>query len=150
VVRATAVTLLGGLVLGVAWRLLAPLARAQVVDGGVYLNGHQELQVAQDGWLTILLALTGVLVATVQAVRAREPQPLRAVAALLGVALAGVVAWRVGQWLGPQSLRRQVAAGSQHPVTPLELRTGAVLLVGPLLFAITRCLAAIFSSGDQH
>jgi hypothetical protein len=142
--------LVGGAVLGGVWRLLAPLARASVVDGGVYLQGHQELQVAQDGWLTVVLALAGVLTATVQAVRAREPQHLRALVALVAVGLAGVVAWRVGEWLGPDSLRAQLAAGSQHPLTPLQLHTPAVPFVGPLLFAVTRCLAALFTSPDRR
>ncbi|WP_157371696.1 hypothetical protein [Angustibacter sp. Root456] len=135
-----------GVALGAAWRLLAPLARADVVGGGVYLTGHRELQVAQDGWLALLLALLGVTVATVQSARAREPQAGRAVVALLGVFVVGAVAWQVGQWLGPASLAAQVAAGATHPTTPLELRTTSVLLVGPLLFAVTRCLGALFSS----
>ncbi|MGN6301655.1 MAG: hypothetical protein ACTHN8_11265 [Angustibacter sp.] len=135
-----------GVVLGVAWRLLAPLARADVVGGGVYLTGHPELQVAQDGWLALLLGLLGVTAATVQSARAREPQAGRAVVALLGVLAVGAVAWQVGQWLGPASLAAQVAAGAKHPTTPLELHTASVLLVGPLLFAVTRCLGALFSS----
>lgn len=138
-----------GAALGVAWRLLAPLARADVVGGGVYLTGHQELQVGQDGWLALLLGLFGVTVATVQSARAREPQAGRAVLALLGVLAVGAVAWQVGQWLGPAPLAAQVAAGAQHPTTPLELRTTSVLLVGPLLFAVTRCLGALFSSPER-
>jgi hypothetical protein len=133
-------------VVGLLWRVLAPTARADVVNGGVYLSGHQELQVAQDGWLALLLALVGVVVATVQAVRAREPQAPRALLALAALLVVSVVAWQVGQWLGPEPLSAQVAAGAKHPRTPLELRTLSVLLVGPLLFAVTRCLAALFSS----
>ncbi|HEX3004674.1 MAG TPA: hypothetical protein VHO27_10700 [Angustibacter sp.] len=135
--------------IGAAWRLLAPLARADVVGGGVYLTGHPELQVAQDGWLALLLALLGVTAATVQSARAREPQPRRAVVALLAVFAVGIGAWQVGEWLGPASLAAQVAAGATHPTTPLELRTTSVLLVGPLLFAVTRCLGALFSSPDR-
>ena len=53
---------------------------------------------------------------------------------------------RIGEWLGPDSLRHQLAAHEAHPRTPLQLHSAAVLLVGPLLFAVTRCLAALFSS----
>lgn len=143
-------TVVTGAGVAVLWRLLAPLARADVVDGGVYLTGHQELQVGQDGWLALLMALLGITVATVQSVRAREPQAQRAVLALVAVAVVGVVAVQVGHWLGPDSLAAQVAAGAQHPTTPLELRTTSVLLVGPLLFAVTRCLSALFSAGPQR
>lgn len=135
--------------IGAAWRLLAPLARADVVGGGVYLTGHTELRVAQDGWLAILLGLLGVAVATAQSARAHEPQAGRAVLALLAVFAVGVLAWQVGERLGPSSLASQVAAGATHPTTPLELRTTSVLLVGPLLFAVTRCLGALFSSPDR-
>ncbi len=148
--RAVAAAVLGGALLGALWRLLAPLARATVRDGGVFLEGHQELQVAQDGWLAVVLALAGVATATVQAVRWREPQHLRALAALVAVALAGVVAWQVGEWLGPDSLRQQMAAGSTRPLTPLQLHTPAVPLVGPLMFAVTRFLAALFASSDRR
>ncbi|GAA4353168.1 hypothetical protein [Angustibacter luteus] len=136
----------GGVLLGVAWRLLAPVATAQLIDGGVYLQGHQELEAAQDGWLAIVLGLAGVLVATVQAVRAREPQAVRAVLAVVGLGIAGVIAWQVGQWLGPDSLRHQIDAHTTPLRTPLELHSAGVLLFGPLLFAITRCLAALFSA----
>lgn len=143
-------TLALGAVVGVAWRLIAPLARADVVNGGVYLTGHQELQVAQDGWLAALLALLGIVVASIQSVRGREPQAQRAVAALVVVAVVGVVGRQVGQWLGPASLAAQVAGGAQHPTTPLELRATSVLFVGPLLFAVTRCLSALFSSSAHR
>lgn len=142
-------TLVLAVALGAAWRLLAPVARADVVGGDVYLSGHPELQVAQDGWLALLLALLGVVAATVQSARAREPQAGRALLALLAVFAVGVVTVAVGQWLGPASLAAQVAAGSQHPLTPLKLSTPAVLLVGPLLFAVTRCLGALFSSPER-
>lgn len=148
--RSLAAALIGGALLGALWRLLAPLARATVRDGGVFLTGHQELQAAQDGWLAAILALAGVATATVQAVRLREPQHLRALTTLVALGLAGIVAWRVGEWLGPDSLRQQVAAGSTRPLTPLQLHTPAVPLVGPLLFAVTRFLAALFASPDRR
>jgi hypothetical protein len=142
--------LVGGAVLGLLWLWLAPVAAVQVIDGAVYLQGHAELQAAQDGWFAVVLGLAGVLVATVQAVRAREPQAARAVLAVVAVGLAGLVAWQVGQWLGPDSLRDQLAAHETHLRTPLQLHSAGVLLVGPLLCAVTRCLAALFSAPSQR
>ena len=43
--------------LGLLWWRLAPTATTVVQDGGVYLQGHDELMVAQDGWFAILGAV---------------------------------------------------------------------------------------------
>jgi hypothetical protein len=141
-----ALVLVAGAVLGVAWRLLAPVVTAQVIDGGVYLDGHSELEAAQDGWLAIVLGAAGLALATAQAVRSREPQLARALLALVAVTASGFVAWRVGVWLGPPSLGSQLAAHSTDVRTPLRLHTAAVLLVAPFMFAVTRSLAALFGS----
>jgi hypothetical protein len=144
-----AAVVVSGVALGAIWRLLAPIAKTDVVAGGVYLQGHQELWAAQDGWYAIITGLAGVAAATVQSVRARPPLTVRAVAALLGVAGACVLARWVGRWLGPSSLAHQVAQGVQHPWTPVQLHSFAAYLVGPLLFAITRCLAALLSGSSS-
>ncbi|WP_426566643.1 hypothetical protein ACPPVT_08930 [Angustibacter sp. McL0619] len=141
--------LVGGALLGVAWRLLAPVPGVQVIEGAVYLQGHAELEAAQDGWLAVVLGLAGVLVATMQAVRAREPQAARAVLAVVAVGIAGVVAWQVGQLLGPETLRHQLAVHEAHLRTPLRLHSAGVLLIGPMLCAVTRCLAALFSTPNR-
>ncbi len=139
-----------GVALGVLWWVAAPLARADVVDGQVYLTGHPELQVAQDGWFAAITGLTGVLAATVASLR---PAPAdvasAALAPVLGLVVA-VIAWQTGVLLGPGSLASQVGAGSAHPLTPLQLHAYAALLVGPLLFSTTRFLAVLFSAEPAH
>lgn len=147
--RAAVIALAGGAALGASWWALAPVVRARLPAGGVSLGGNQELQVAQDGWLAVLLAVAGVLVATVQAVRLRERPVRRLLVAAVATGFAGFVAWQVGQWLGSASVGSQVAAGATRALTPLQLHTGAVLLVGPLMFAVTRCLAALFSAARR-
>jgi hypothetical protein len=139
----------GGVALGAIWRVLAPVARTDVVDGGVYLQGHQELWAAQDGWFVIVTGLAGVALATVQSVRARPPLTLHAVVALVGLAGSCVIARWAGTWLGPDALVDQVAQKVQHPWTPVVLHSFAGYLVGPLLFAITRCLAALLGGSTS-
>ena len=135
-----------GVLLGVLWWVAAPLARGDVVDGQVYLTGHPELQVAQDGWFAAITGLTGVLAATVASLRpGRGDVASAALGPALGLVVA-VVAWQTGGLLGPESLVTQVAAGSAHPLTPLQLHAYAALLVGPLLFTTTRFLAVLFSA----
>ena len=135
-----------GVLLGVLWWVAAPLARADVVDGQVYLTGHPELQVAQDGWFAAITGLTGVLAATVASLRPGRGDPVSAaLGPLLGLGVA-VVAWQTGGLLGPDSLASQVAEGSSDPLTPLQLHAYAALLVGPMLFTVTRFLAVLFSA----
>ena len=153
-----------GVLCGVVWWWLAPLARADVDAGAVYLRGHQELQAAQDCWFAVVLGALGVITATVHGWRlgghgrgARDASGRRSGGqagqlVLLAVALLldGVVAWRTGEWLGPSGLAEQVAQGSQHPLTPLRLHTAATLLVGPFLFAFTAFLASVFGGGSPR
>jgi hypothetical protein len=139
--------LAGGVAMAVAWWQLAPTAQARVQDGQVLLQGHQELQVAQDGWFVVVAGAAGVLVATVLALRPSRRPVTEALLAAAGLGLAGVLAWRLGSWLGPAPLLDQVRGGSSRPRTPLALHTMSVLLVAPLLFSITRFLGALFT-GD--
>jgi hypothetical protein len=132
------------------------MARADVSDGSVFLQGHQELQAAQDGWFVVVLGALGIVTATVHAWRSgghgggRAGQPVRQLVLLASaLLLVSLVAWRTGAWLGPDGLARQVADGSQHPLTPLDLHTVAALLVGPFLFAFTAFLAAVFGAGGR-
>jgi hypothetical protein len=135
-----------GALLGLVWWALAPLARADVVDGQVYLTGHTELQAAQDGWFAIVTGVAGVLAATVLSLRpGRGEVTSAALGPVLGLVVA-VVAWRTGALLGPPSLAHQLATGSRHPLTPMQLHGYGALFVGPLLFALTRFLAALFGS----
>lgn len=151
-----------GVLAGVVWWWLAPLARADADAGAVYLRGHAELQAAQDCWFAVVLGVVGVLTATVHGWRSsgrgtssgqgrattRQVEQVLVLTAAVG--LAGVVAWATGSWLGPDSLAAQVADGARHPLTPLQLHSVAALLVGPFLFAFTAFLAALFGAGPDR
>ncbi|HET8615094.1 MAG TPA: hypothetical protein VFL94_06180 [Actinomycetales bacterium] len=150
-----------GVLCGVLWWWLAPMARADVEQGAVYLRGHTELQAAQDCWFAVVLGALGVVTATVHGWRAGSAGSVQSSAAragavaeplLLVVALVvvGLVAWRTGVLLGPDSLADQVAHGAQHPLTPLALHSWAVLLVAPFLFSFTALLAALFAGGARR
>lgn len=145
--RTAILAVAGGVLLGVAWWLLAPTPAVHVSQGAYYLDGGgSEIEIGQDGWLAVLMGVAGLLVATVQSVRAREPQAPRSVLASAALLLAGAVAWKVGQWIGPSALPDAASVGGAHLNVPLTLHTAAVLVVGPLLFAVTRCLGALFSA----
>lgn len=137
--------LLLGVALGVVWWWLAPLARADVVDGQVYLSGHQELQVGQDGWFSVVNGAAGVLGACVLAARRLGHDRRLLVLGPPAALVVSLVAWATGALLGPSSLLDQLHGGATHPLTPLALHAHGALLVGPLLFAVTRALSALFT-----
>lgn len=143
---AVAVIVGAGLVWGLLWWRLAPTAATVVQDGGVYLQGHQELMAAQDGWFAVLGAATGALLAVVWPIVVRQRQVAALLVGLAGCVAAGLIAWGLGVWLGPSSLRDQLAAGVKAPITPLVLHTPVALLFAPLLFAVVRALTDLLGS----
>ena len=146
--RRLALTVLGaaaaGVPAGVAWWLLAPTARTTVENGSVFLEGHQELHAGQDGWLAIVLLGLGVLLGIGHAVRVRAGGEVRSLVALTtGALLAGPVAWFVGARLGPPGLRAQLADGSTHPTTPLDVRAWGVVGLAAVALVVTRLVLAL-------
>jgi hypothetical protein len=144
------VVLAAGLVWGGLWDWLAPTARTVVQDGGVYLQGHEELMVGQDGWFVVLGAIAGAVLATVWPAlwpALTRSRPVVSVGAGVVACLAsGLVAWGVGTWLGPDALTSQLKAGVKAPITPLALHTPASLLFAPFLFVVVRGLMELFGS----
>ncbi|MGL5858242.1 MAG: hypothetical protein ACRC35_07555 [Angustibacter sp.] len=136
---------LAGSLLGALWWFLAPVIQL-TPDGAGFVARPQEFQVAQDGWFAVLTAGMGIIAATAVSLRPGRRPLVRALGGLGIVAAAGVVAAVVGRWLGPAPLADQLAAGVMRPSTPLQLHAAAVLLVGPVLFCIARCLAAVLGS----
>jgi hypothetical protein len=129
---------LAGLVWGLLWWRIAPTAATTIEDGAVFLNGHDELMAAQDGWFAILGGVAGALLSVVWPVLTRRTPVIGVVAGLVGSAAAGLLAWRIGTLLGPDPLKAQVLAGVKAPITPLVLHTPIAVLVAPLAFAVVR------------
>ena len=143
---APALIVAAGLAWGLLWWRLAPTATTVVQDGGVYLRGHEELMAAQDGWFVVLGAITGAVLSTVWPMVSRRRPIAGLLAGLAGCVAAGLLAWALGVWLGPSSLRDQLAAGVKAPITPLVLHTPVALLFAPMLFAVVRGLMELLGS----
>lgn len=137
--------LVTGVPIGVLWWLVAPLPRLVVRANGIYLTeGETEVAVAADGWFAVCSLTAGLVVALVVFARIRRSR----VGALLGLAvgglLAAVVAWRLGAWLGPGSIRSSAKglADQARFNGPLELSAKGVLFTWPIasvvaFFALT-------------
>jgi hypothetical protein len=137
-VVALGLIVLVGVVWGLLWWVIAPTAATQVVDGAVYLNGHDDLFASQDSWFAILGAGAGAVLALGWPALTRRTPVAGVLAGLVGSAVSGLLAWRIGSWLGPDALRAQLHAGVKAPITPLALRAPIAVLVAPMIFAAVR------------
>lgn len=141
---------LAGLVVGVAWRALAPTAAVQAVMSGKMLlvNAPKapELFAAQDGTLVLLGAAAGVVTGVLVVLRARRRPLTATVLAALGSLAGSALAVVVGHALGPGSLasqgfRASAAAADQPALTsPISLHAPGAALVWPLLALVVAAL----------
>jgi hypothetical protein len=144
--------LVSGLVWGLLWWWIAPTAVTQVIDGGVYLTGHDNLFASQDAWFAIIGAGVGAVLAVVWPPLTRRTPVAGVIAGLVGSAVAGLIAWRIGTWLGPASFKDQLHAGIKAPITPLTLHTPIAVLMAPMIFAAVRIVMELighFLDGRQ-
>jgi LPXTG-motif cell wall-anchored protein len=141
---------LAGAPAGLVWWWLAPRADFRITsDGAVPLGDpSSELLVADDVVLALVLAGLGLIGGTAVWFLRRR----RGVGALLAIALgasaAGVVAWLVGELLGPGPTKAQLADVGARVTTSLTLGSAAVLAVAPFM-ALLAYLVAVLSSHDD-
>jgi hypothetical protein len=133
-------SLAGGLVLGVGWWLLAPLAQLEKRAAGIFTVARSdETSIAADGWFAVAALVAGIAAALLTAVTLRDSR----LGALLGLTVGGVaaslVAWRLGVLLGPPSVAESAAAAAvgDRFDGPLRLSAYGVLLVWPTVSVIT-------------
>lgn len=136
--RAGWVALVVGLVLlsvvvAVAWRALVPSTPVEAGDDGLVASPgpSDDVLACADGAFAALALVAGALVALVLLWRGGERLLTWSAAALVGGALAGALAWRLGRLLGPPSVDAQQAAGAQVLYAPLDLSTPLVVLLWP-------------------
>jgi hypothetical protein len=147
----TGVLVMCGLPAGLLWWALAPRARFEVTRDGPVAVGRPsaELLVADDGVYTLVLAGLGLL-AGVVVWRLRRRRGVAVLLALaLGTLLAAVLAWQLGQLLGPPPTQAELADVGAEVTTGLRLNSLAALAVGPFLAVLTYLLAALFASAED-
>jgi len=128
-----------GVVVGVAWRFVVPLAVLEKEATGVVQVGGAETEVAADGWFAVCAALAGVVAALAAVLLLRSGR----LGALVGLAAGGLVgalvAWRVGLLLSPPEIAasaKEVRVGDTFE-GPLRLSALGVLLAWPTAAVIT-------------
>ncbi|PRY50559.1 LPXTG-motif cell wall-anchored protein [Geodermatophilus tzadiensis] len=142
---------LSGLPAGLLWVWLAPRARFEVVEGGAVPVGRPsaELLVGDDAVLVLVLAGLGLLAGGVAWAVRRRRGLAWLLATALGTALAGVLAWRLGEGLAPGPTAAQLADVGARVTTGLELSSLPALAVAPFCALLVYVVAALFASSDD-
>jgi hypothetical protein len=143
--------LLCGLPAGLLWWWLAPRADFRITADGPAAIGQpsQELAVSDDSVLVLILVGLGLL-AGAFAWALRRRRGVAVVAALaLGAAAAAVVAWQVGELLGPPPTEAELADVGRVVTTPLRLSAVPALAVAPFSAVLAYLVGALVARGDD-
>ena len=143
--------LLSGVPAGLLWWWLAPRADYRITSDGLTAIGRptQELAVADDSVLVLILAGLGLLAGgLVWALRRRRGVAVL-VALGLGAAAAAVVAWQLGELLGPGPTKAELASVGGVVTTPLRLSAVPALAVAPFSAVLAYLVGALTARGDD-
>jgi hypothetical protein len=140
-----------GLPAGLLWAGLAPRAQFDVVPDGAVVVGRPsaELLFAVDGVYTLVLAGLGLLAGLVAwRLRAR-----RGVGTLLGLALgmslAALGAWQVGELAGPGPTEAELAEVGARLTTGVSLGSPAALTIGPFVGVLVYVVVTLLAAADD-
>ncbi len=111
--------LIGGVLLAVVWRVIDP-ATAKLGD-------NEETAAAVDGTLALLGVLAGFLTGAFVVVRPGNRPLLRTLVAVAGSALAGLIAWKLGDVFGKPALRAEGSAFTWPVATCVAVFAGSLL-----------------------
>ncbi|MGY1725883.1 hypothetical protein ACI79J_02825 [Geodermatophilus sp. SYSU D01062] len=142
---------LAGVPAGLLWVWLAPRARFEVVEGGAVPVGRPsaELLVADDSVLVLVLAGLGLLAGGIAWAMRRRRGVATVVATAVGAALAGVLAWQLGELLAPGPTPAQLGDVGTRVTTGLELSSPPALAVAPFAALLVYVVAALFAARDD-
>jgi hypothetical protein len=139
-----------GVPLGVLWWALAPRADYRITGGGPVPIGNpsDELLVADDAIFVLIVAVLGIAAGVLTWLARRR----RGVAVLVGVAFgtlaAAVVAWQVGELLGPGPTRAALTHVGGRVTTSLTLGALPALTVAPFFAVLVWLVAALYARTD--
>jgi hypothetical protein len=140
-----------GLLAGLLWWWLAPRADFRITDTVPVAIGDptEELFIADDSVFTLVLAAFG-LVAGAAAWFLRRRRGVAVVLALaLGCSLMSVLAWQLGELLGPGPSEAELADVGAVVTTELSLGSLPALAVAPFAAMLAYLLGVVYVRGDD-
>jgi hypothetical protein len=144
--------LLAGVPAGLLWWWLAPRADFRIAADGPAAVGQpsQELSVADDSVLVLILVGLGLLAGGLAWALLRRRRGVALLIALaVGTAAAAVVAWQLGELLGPAPTQAQLADVGRVVTTPLRLAAVPALAVGPFSAVLAYLVGALVAREDD-
>jgi LPXTG-motif cell wall-anchored protein len=142
---------LAGVPAGLLWFWLAPRAVFEVTDAGPVPIGDpsQELRVADDAVYALVLLGVGLL-AGAAAWSLRRRRGVATVLALgLGTCLTAVVAWQLGELLGPGPTEQQLDDVGRQVTTSLTLGSWAALAMAPFGALLSYVVSVLYAPHDD-
>ena len=147
-----AVLAVAGFPAGLVWWWLAPRAQFRITSSGPAVIGHpsEELRAVDDATFTLVLAATGLLAGLAVWFLLRRRRGVATLAtAALGTGVAGLIAWQLGQLLGPAPSQAQLRDVGATVTTGLVLNSLPALAVGPFFAVLAYLVAALLSRRDD-
>src|SRR4051812_9511487 len=147
-----AVLAVAGFLVGLLWWLLAPRADFRITANGPAAIGNpsEELFAADDAVFALLMAGLGLLAGLLAWALLRRRRGIATLLALaVGTAAAGVIAWKLGELLGPAPSKAELADVGARVTTALGLHSLPALGVGPFCAVLVYLAAALFTRRDD-
>jgi hypothetical protein len=116
---------LAGVVVGVAWRYLTPVAQG-------WVDNSNEQVLSGDATFAVLAVVAGLVAAAVGMLRPGPGAAARFVVAVVAAAVASLIAWGIGRLLGAS------------PLTVVS-----VLLLWPLAISVGTVLGSLVATGRR-
>jgi len=142
---------LAGVVAGLLWSWLAPRADFRVTDAGPVPVGNlsEELLVADDAVFALLLLGLGLLAGAAAWFLPRRRGVATVLALAVGACLAAVVAWQVGEFLGPGPTEQQLADVGARVTTSLTLGSLPAMALAPFGALLVYVAAALHAPEED-
>lgn len=140
-----------GLPAGLLWWLLAPRADFRITSDGPTPIGNpsDELLVADDVIFTLIVAGLGLLAGLILWWRRGFRGVAAVVALALGTLAAGVLAWQLGESLGPGPSPAALRHVGATVTTGLHLASWPALAIGPAVALLAYFIAAALNGQDD-
>jgi len=141
---------LTGIPAGLLWWWLAPRADFRVTETGPVVVGNpsEELLVADDAVLVLVLAGVGLLAGSAAWFLRRRRGVATLLALALGACLTGVVAWQLGELLGAGPTEAQLADVGARVTTSLTLGSLPAIAIAPFTALLAYIVAVLATPLD--
>ena len=143
---------LAGVPAGLLWWALAPRADFRITEQGPVpvANPTVELSVAGDGVLVLVLGALGLIAGALAWTTLHRRRGVATVAALaVGASVAALIAWRLGELLGPGPTAAEIERVGAVVTTPLSLSALPALAVAPFAAVLAYLVGAVAARTDD-